>query len=103
MAAVLRRAGGGGGEEVARRRGRRRRRRRSGGGVVDPRVGRRGFLGIRARRWWLRPRGGHAHGKRGSGWLGTGTEIETGPSMRSDVGGRAAAWTEDVSEVELFC
>ena len=50
--------------------------------MVDPRVGRRGFLGIRPRRWWLRPRGGHAHGKRGSGWLGTGTEIETGKTVR---------------------
>lgn len=35
-------------------------------------MGRRGFLDIRPRRWWLRPRGGHAHGKRGTRVVGDG-------------------------------
>ena len=75
---------------------------------MDPRVGRRGFLGIRPRRWWLRPRGGHAHGKRGARVVGDGDgnrHREDGGWCVDAVGGRAACldchW--DVSEVELFC
>jgi hypothetical protein len=89
---------GGGGEEVARRRGRRRRRRKSGGGVEDPQVGRRGFLDIRPRRWWLRPRGGHAHGKRGTRVVGDGDGNRHGRTGRV-----LALRSTDVSEVVLFC
>lgn len=64
--------------------------------MVDPRVGRRGFLGIRPRRWWLRPRGGHAHGKRGARVVGDGDgnrhrEDGEDASMRSE--DEPPAWT----------